>query len=245
MNVTPIGFGAFKIGRNQKIKYPSEYELPVIEEVRLLLNGILDLGINYIDTAPAYGLSEERIGECVSHRRSEFVLSTKVGENFEDGESVIDFSEDAVRSSIHRSFERLRTDVLDMVFIHSDGSDLTILNDTPTVSILQGFKDAGTAKGIGLSAKTVEGARQSLDWADAIMVEYHLNDRSFEPVMQEASDAGKSVMVKKGLSSGWLDPAEAIRFVVSNPCVTSLVIGGLNLDHMQENLIAVQSARDS
>jgi len=77
--VTPIGYGAFKIGRNEGIKYPQGYALPSEAEVGRLLNGVLDLGVNLIDTAPAYGLSEHRIGQAIGHRRREYVLSTKVG----------------------------------------------------------------------------------------------------------------------------------------------------------------------
>ena len=119
--VSRIGFGAFKIGRNQKIKYPNAYDLPTDRDVASLLNGVLDLGINYIDTAPAYGCSEERIGQAIAHRRAEFVLSTKVGELFADGVSSYEYSGAAVRDSIRRSLLRLRTDVLDIVFIHSNG----------------------------------------------------------------------------------------------------------------------------
>ena len=53
--MSPIGFGAFKIGRNEGIKYPQGYDLPDDARVERLLNEVLDLGINYVDTAPAYG----------------------------------------------------------------------------------------------------------------------------------------------------------------------------------------------
>src|ERR1700753_3497434 len=86
--VSSLGFGSFKIGRNVGVKYPSAYDLPSDAEVDRLLNGVLDLGCNLIDTAPAYGLSEERIGRSIGHRRDEFILSTKVGESFEDGRSM-------------------------------------------------------------------------------------------------------------------------------------------------------------
>ncbi len=123
---SPLGFGAFKIGRNQKVKYPQGYDLPDESAVARLLNGVLDLGILLIDTAPAYGFSEERIGAAVAHRRREFLLSTKVGETFENGISTYDFSGPAIRASVERSLRRLRTDVLDLVFLHSPGDDLGI-----------------------------------------------------------------------------------------------------------------------
>src|SRR5260370_40863961 len=122
--ITPIGFGAFKIGRNEKTKYGQAYALPDDRTVAGLLNGILDLGIAYIDTAPAYGLSEQRIGRAIAHRRNEFTLSTKIGETFENGQSHYDFPAAAVRSSVERSLRRLRTDSLDVVLLHSNGDDV-------------------------------------------------------------------------------------------------------------------------
>src|SRR5262245_47651520 len=89
IQLSPIGFGAFKIGRNQGIKYAQEYNLPSEEDVERLIAGILDLGINYIDTAPAYGTSEERLGRVLGKfRRDDLIVSTKVGETFADGRST-------------------------------------------------------------------------------------------------------------------------------------------------------------
>src|SRR5204863_4838245 len=121
LSVSPISFGAFKIGRNEKIKYAQAYPLPSEEEAGRLLNGVLDLGINLIDTAPAYGLSEQRIGRHISSRRREFILSTKVGETFENGKSTYDFSAKAIANSFERSLTRLKTASVDFLFIHSDG----------------------------------------------------------------------------------------------------------------------------
>lgn len=233
--VTPIGFGAFKIGRNTGTKYPHGYALPSDQEVGRLLNTILDLGINFIDTAPAYGLSEERIGRAIGHRRGEYVLSTKVGESYEDQRSTYDFSERAVRASVTRSLERLRADALDLVFIHSHGRDLEILNQTDAVPTLQALRRQGLVRAIGLSGKTPEGAAAAIGWADVLMVEYHVDDRSHAGVIEQAAAAGVGVVVKKGLGSGRLDPAGAIRFVLENPAVASLVIGTLNAEHIREN----------
>lgn len=238
--VTPVGFGAFKIGRNQNAKYPDSYELPDDRTAERLLNAVLDLGITYIDTAPAYGISEERIGRFLSHRRGEFVLSTKVGESFDAGRSSYDFSASAVRESVSRSLDRLRTDVLDLVFIHSRGDDLAILDETDAVPTLKDLQAEGLVRAIGLSGKTVEGARQSLQWADAVMVEYHVRDRSHEPVMAGAAEKGVGVIVKKGLASGHLSAEQAVAFVLRHPAVSSLVVGSLNVDHLRANLAVAE-----
>jgi len=236
LSLSPIGFGAFKIGRNLGIKYPSEYDLPDDASVDRLLNGVLDLGINLIDTAPAYGLSEERIGKSIAHRRNEYTISTKVGETFENGQSVYDYSAAAVRQSVHCSLQRLRTDVLDIVFIHSNGDDETILTQTDVVPTLESLRNEGHIRWLGMSGKTVDGARRAMSWADVLMVEYHLNDRSHEPVMAEAHAKSIGIVVKKGLASGNLPATAAIPFVLNNSTVTSLIVGGLNLDHLKENL---------
>ena len=236
LHVSPIGFGAFKIGRNVGAKYPDPYELPDEPAVERLLNGVLDLGINLIDTAPAYGLSEERIGRAIAHRRGDFILSTKAGETFEDGRSTYDFSGSAIRASVQRSLRRLKTDVIDMLFIHSDGNDLAILNETDAIDAICALREAGQVRAIGFSGKTVAGARAALAWTDVLMVEYHLEDSSHEGVIAEAAGADVGIIVKKPLASGHLDPRAAIPFILSNEAVGSLVIGGLSLDHLRDNI---------
>jgi len=241
--VPPLGFGAFKIGRNQGIKYPQGYDLPDDAAVERLLNGVHDLGCTLIDTAPAYGLSEERIGRAIGHRRGEFVLSTKVGETFAEGKSTFDFTRAGVEASLQRSLDRLRTDVLDIVFVHSNGDDERILRETDVVAVLTEWKQSGRIRAIGLSGKTVSGARTAMAWADVLMVEYHLEDRSHADVITEASQRGIGVFVKKGLASGKLPPEDALRFVLSHPGVTSVIVGGLNLDHFAANWRTASSVR--
>lgn len=234
--VSPLGFGAFKIGRNEKIKYPQPFDLPDDATVERLLNGVLDAGINLIDTAPAYGLSEERIGKVLSPRRNEFVLSTKVGERFVHGESWFDFSSPGVRASVAESLRKLRTEVLDIVFVHSNGDDLAIQQRTDVVPTLQTLKHAGYVRAIGFSGKTPAGAAAALDWADVLMVEYHLTDVTHSEVIELAAKRNAGVVVKKGLDSGRLPATEAIQFVLLNPHVSSLIVGGLSLEHLRENI---------
>ena len=241
LSVSPLGFGAFKIGRNQNVKYPQGYSLPDDRQVAELLNGVLDAGINLIDTAPAYGTSEERVGKALAHRRKEFILSSKVGETFgldPSGEAVshYDFSPEAIRHSVEGSLSRLKTDVLDILLLHSDGRDLFILQQTDAVESLLRLKEQGLVRYLGLSGKTAAGHAAALEWADVVMVEYNSHQRGEEVVISEAAEIGVGVLVKKGLASGHLDPHSAIPFVLSNPHVSSMVIGGLRLDHLLENI---------
>lgn len=234
--VSAIGFGAFKVGRNEQIKYPSGYALPDDRQTERLLHGVLDLGVNYIDTAPAYGVSEERIGRFLAGRRGEFVLSTKVGESFDAGRSTYDFSAPAVLASIDRSRSRLQFDVLDIVLVHAPGHDLEVLEHTDVVAALHRARTAGAVRKIGFSGKTAAAARSALEWADVLMLEYHLEDSTQADVIADAARRGVGVIVKKGLGSGRLDPGRAIRHVLGHPGVSSLVVGTLSLEHLKDDL---------
>ncbi len=239
--VSPIGFGAFKIGRNEKIKYAAGYALPGEDEVRDLLAGLGGLGIRYFDTAPAYGLSEARLGACLAD--AEAVVSTKVGETFEDGVSRYDFSAEAVRTSVARSAARLGRRPLDLVFVHAHGDDAAILAETPVVATLEALRAEGLIRYLGFSGKTVAAAERALDWADALMVEYHLRDRSHEEVLQAARSRGVGVVIKKALASGVLDSEAALRFVLEHPAVDSVVVGSLNREHMAANVAIAEAVR--
>jgi aryl-alcohol dehydrogenase-like predicted oxidoreductase len=164
------------------------------------------------------------------------VLSTKTGEIFTKDGSHYDYSHAATIRSVHQSLQRIKTDYLDIVYIHSNGRDAYIQSQTEVIEALQELKSLGLVRCIGFSGKTVEGARLALSWADVVMVEYHLDDYSHAQMMTEAAKKGIGIVVKKGLASGNLPAEEAIRFVLGNPDVHSLVIGGLNINHIKQNL---------
>ena len=244
MTITPLGFGAFKIGRNEKIKYAHAYALPTDAETERLLNAVLDLGINLIDTAPAYGTSEERIGKLIAHRNRDFLISTKVGEVFEAGQSTYDFSRPSVTASVHRSLKRLKRDVLDFVFVHANDDDF-VLTQTDVAETLTTLRTQGLIRFIGHSGKTPAGARMAMKWADALMIEYHPHDTSHEPILSEAAGNGTAIFINKPLASGAIPPTEAIPFLLRSPHVGTLVVGGLNPDHLRQHLTIASQATSS
>ena len=242
MSVSVLGYGAFKIGRNRQHRFAADYNLPTAAEAMRLLNTVLDAGITLIDSAPAYGLSEERIGRAIGHRREEFVLTTKVGESFTVAGASFDFTAAAVRASIEQSLARLRTDHLDVVFVHSDGNDLSVLQQTDVVPTLQDVQRRGLVRAIGFSGKTAEGGRAALEWADALMVTYHQRDVRHLPVIRAATAAGVGVIVKKGLDSGRLPAPTAIPFVLGQTGVSSLLFGTRSQDHVLQNVAIAEAA---
>ncbi|MEM8659408.1 MAG: aldo/keto reductase, partial [Pseudomonadota bacterium] len=122
--ISAIGLGTVKLGRNTGVKYPEPFDLPDDRSAAYLIARASELGINLIDTAPAFGSSVERLGKLLSGHREQWVLATKVGEEYTDGKSRFDYSAKHTRHSVERSLRRLRTDVIDIVSVHSCGDDL-------------------------------------------------------------------------------------------------------------------------
>ncbi len=234
ISVSAIGYGAVKIGRNQQTKY-GNFKIPDDKDVKNLLHGLLDLGINLIDTAPAYGLSESRIGNTLKGHRRRLVLSTKVGETFINGNSHHDFSSTAIEQSVVTSLKLLKTDHLDIVSIHSNGQDQHILEQTDAVKTLEKIRKKGWARAIGFSGYRLESELSCLDWADIMMIEYHPENTIREKLIDRAAAAGVGVLVKKGLDSGRIAPDVGIAHALAKQEVSSIIIGSLNFRHLTEN----------
>ncbi len=231
-----IALGAFKIGRNTKTKYAQPYELPSDAEVSALLEAGRDCGANLVDTAPSYGSSEARLGALLPAANGMFV-STKVGERFENNASTYDFSPRAVRASVLESITRLRRAKLDLVCVHSDGSDRRILEREGAIDALLALQSEGRIARIGFSGKTVEGNRMALRSGsiDALMLEFHPLDDSHRSVIHEAHERGVAVLVKKPLASGRIAPKDAIPFCLAEAGVTTLIIGTLRCENFAAN----------
>ncbi|ALO45017.1 aldo/keto reductase [Pseudohongiella spirulinae] len=237
--VSCLGLGTVKIGRNQSVKYPSHFMLPDDSQVRELLACAKGSGINLLDTAPAYGSSETRLGELMENRH-DWIICTKTGEEFDKGLSYFDFSARHTRFSVERSLQRLRTDYLDIVLIHSDGNDLTIIEQTDCFETLARLKSEGKIRAYGLSGKTLAGGLRALEVADVVMVTYNPQEKSERAVITQAHASNKGVLIKKALASGHmpesLDRPDPIHFSLSEPGVSSVVIGTINTTHLEDNV---------
>ena len=241
--VSGLGLGTVKFGRNEKVKYPG-FEIPDDKAVISLLSRAHEAGINLLDTAPAYGTAQKRIGKLVGADR-DWVICSKVGEQFMQGQSVYDYSEPATISSIESSLRELKRDTLDIVLIHSDGSDMDILQNTAIVETLLRMKEQGKIRAAGISSKTVAGGVLAVESLDVIMCMYNLAETDELPVIQAAGKQGKGVLIKKGLMSGRLDRAgvadplhASCRHIFLQRAVNSLIIGTVNPFHLQQNIDA-------
>lgn len=238
MSVSLLALGTVKLGRNQGVGYPQPFELPDDAAARRLLDGAAELGINLLDTAPAYGVSEERLGRLLRGRREDWLLATKVGEEFTDGRSLFDFSAAHTRASVERSLRRLATDRLDLVLIHSDGNDLAIL-EGDTLDTLLRLKQAGQIRAVGLSHKSPAGGRRGLELGcDVLMATLNLAAQDERPLIAEAAARGCGILIKKALASGHAGP-DSLRFAAAQPGVSSVVVGTIDPDHLRANVAAL------
>lgn len=253
LNISALGLGTVKLGRNQGVKYPESFSIPDDTQAANLIALAKDLGINLIDTAPAYGNSEERLGKLLNGQRHDWIICSKVGEEFENGQSHFDFSPKHTRLSVERSLQRLKTDYIDIVLIHSDGNDLDIINNHGTLETLSELKAKGLIKAFGMSVKTVAGGLAAAAISDCVMLTYHLNYQDEGEVVEYCREYQKGVLLKKVLASGHLcqqgsreDALQAnMNFIFANKGVSSAIIGTINPEHLRANIAAAQNALKS
>ena len=183
LRVSPLGFGAMQVGD------------PRIDdaEAARMLHGALDLGITLIDTARSYGLSEERIGRHLSARRDEFVLSTKVGYGI-DG--VPDWTYDCVMAGVDEARDRLRTDVIDVVHLHS--CPIEVLEHGEVIRALERSCELGKLRVVAYS-----GDDTALAYAvrcgrfQSVQASVSVCDQQAAGVLADAADRGLGVIAKR------------------------------------------------
>lgn len=246
--VSPLGLGTVKLGRDQGVKYPDAFTIPDDTQAGDLISLASELGINLIDTAPAYGNSEQRLGKLLQGQRNKWVICSKVGEEFVNGESHFDFSAKHTRDSIERSLKRLNTDMIDIVLVHSDGNDLDIINHCDVMGELEKLKQQGLIRAFGMSTKTVAGGLLAAEKSDGVMATYNLAHKEDEPVIDYCAQHNKGLFIKKAFASGHLcqageDPVQqSMDFIFSHSGVTSAIVGTINPKHLTANIKAANSA---
>lgn len=237
--VSVIGLGTVKLGRHQQVKYPQPFTIPDDKAVITLLSMARTAGINLIDTAPAYGSSEERLGQLLPGQRHDWHIVSKVGEEFIDGKSQFNFTPEAIKASVERSLLRLNTDYIDTVLVHSDGNDSLLIRQG-VLEVLYDLKQKGWVCLTGMSTKTVEGGLLALSHSDVIMLPYHLEDTSHTPVIAKAEYLRKGIFIKKLLASGHDCQPDRMQQVyqqgLSHPAVSSMIIGTINPLHLQQHI---------
>src|SRR5437763_10606191 len=189
MRVSILGFGGAEIG----------YEQATLETVARLLGDALDAGLNVIDTAECYLQSEELIGQAVAARRAEFYLFTKCGHP--EGPSAEDWRPDSLLRSIQRSLQRLKTDRLDLVQLHSCSEDELRKGDV--IAALRQARDKGYTRYIGYSGDG-RAARYAIECGafDALQTSVSILDQeALDLVLPLARERQMGVIAKRPIGN--------------------------------------------
>jgi aryl-alcohol dehydrogenase-like predicted oxidoreductase len=254
LTVSALGFGAMHIHDERTTE----------AEAAALLNGVLDAGITLIDTARGYGLSEARIGRHLRARRSEFVLSTKVGYSVE---GMPDWTYECIVHGVERALRLMQTDWLDIVHLHS--CPLPVLQQGDVIRALLDCRAAGKLRVAAYSGDNAEidfaiasGAFGSLQTSISLCDQAHLSTRA-----ARADHAGIGVIAKRPLAGAvwrhaqrptdfaegqywdrfqamglthaedWADVA--LRFVAFHTGAASAIVGTAKPQNLRRNLDAL------
>jgi aryl-alcohol dehydrogenase-like predicted oxidoreductase len=255
LKVSALGFGAAEIG---------DYEVSEKESERIL-NTVLDLGINLIDTARGYYASEERIGKYISHRRSDFIISTKVGYDI-DGYS--NWSYEIILAGIDNALKLMKTDFIDIVHLHSCSID--VLQKGEVIEALHKAIESGKIKIAAYS-----GENEELKFAvdsntfGSIQTSVNICDQiDLDGSIKLAKEKGMGVMAKRPIANApwrfygipvghyceeywrrwktmnlpeqenWLDTF--LCFTVFANGVDTAIVGTTNVEHLKSNIKIVE-----
>jgi aryl-alcohol dehydrogenase-like predicted oxidoreductase len=200
-DVTILGYGAMEL-RGQP-RGPAIAD----EEAGLLLNAVLDSGINLIDTSVDYGRSEELIGRYLGHRRDEYFLASKCGCPLQLPADTPppyphDYSPANVRADVEQSLRRLGTDRLDLLQVHMSPSRAQLEADD-TVATLQGLQEAGKVRFIGMSGILPNLPDHiAMNVFDVFQIPYSAIQREHEDLIAAAAAAGAGTLIRGGVARG-------------------------------------------
>jgi aryl-alcohol dehydrogenase-like predicted oxidoreductase len=195
LEVTRLVYGAMEL-RGGRTMWGKPVEPPVANRV---LNAVLDAGINLIDTSPDYGDAEDYIGRAISHRRGEFLLSSKCGcpESSEGkGGEIHVFTRANVRACAERSLRRMNTDHLDLLLVHMNPSRQE-LEAEDTVAELVALRDEGKTRFIGMSGTLPHLPDHiAMGVFDVFQIPYSAVSPEHEALISTAARAGTGTLIR-------------------------------------------------
>src|SRR6266851_9766112 len=202
LQVTRLGYGAMELRGAPRGRDVTDAQAETI------LHAALDAGINYIDTSIDYGVSEERIGRYISHRRSEYYLASKCGclvgaSPAPRGQrSPHVFTRDNILAGVEQSLARMRTDHLDVLQFHISPSRRTLEEHGALETVLE-LKRTGTVRFIGMSGTVPNLADHIAMGVFAVFqIPYSAVEREHEALITAAAKAGAGIVIRGGAAKG-------------------------------------------
>ena len=222
LKVSRLGFGGIPI---QKID---------AEGTRTLVRLMAENGINYIDTARGYTVSEEYLGYALEGLRDKFILATKSMSRDRDG----------MAKDIDISLKNLRTDYIDLYQVHNPTPAQLDQVTAPggALEALREAKAAGKIGHLGVTAHSLEVFEKALamDWVETIMFPYNIVETQGEALIKACGEKNIGFITMKPLAGGAIEDATlALRFIAANPDATVIIPGMAELKEIEQNLAAI------
>ena len=224
LQISRLGFGGIPIQKT------------TAEQTKALLHYLMEQGINYIDTARGYTVSEAYIGYALEGVRDKFVLATKSFAR----------TADAMRQDIEISLKNLKTDYIDLYQVHNpSAADLeTVIAPGGALEALQEAKAAGKIGHIGITLHSAELFAKAVeyDWVETIMFPYNIVETQGEELIARCAQRNIGFIAMKPLAGGAIENAEtAIRFITANPAVSVVIPGMATTTEAQQNIAAAEN----
>jgi aryl-alcohol dehydrogenase-like predicted oxidoreductase len=196
LSVTALGFGAMDLGGEPVARAISD------DEAGAVLNAVLDSGINFIDTAGCYGLSEARIGRAIAHRRDEFILATKCGCVGSSTGAPHVHTAANFRTGVEKSLQLMKTDYIDIVQIHRSLARSEWEAEGALEELVR-MKQEGKLRFIGISG-SLPNLVEQIDAGvfDTFQIPYSALQREHEDLIAKASASGAGVIIRGGIARG-------------------------------------------
>lgn len=225
LKVSRMGFGGIPIQRTDAAS------------TKELIRWLCDHGVNYIDTARGYTVSEEYLGEALEGIRDKFVIATK----------SMSRTKEAMAADIDISLKNLRTDYIDLYQIHNaTPADVeTIVAPGGALEALQEAMAAGKIGHIGITAHSLDTFKLALnmDWVETIMFPYNIVETQGEELIAECARRNIGFIDMKPLAGGAIEDATlALRYLCANENVTVVIPGMAEIREAEQNLAAVENA---
>ena len=219
LKVSALGFGGIPIQRIDE------------EGSRELMHQLLDAGINYIDSARGYTVSEEYIGYGLQGIRDQFVLATK---------SMARDKESMARD-VEISLKNFRTDYIDLYQIHNPNEAQleTVCAPGGALEALLEAKAAGKIGHIGITLHSADVFRKALelDWVETVMFPYNIVETQAEELIKACAEKNIGFICMKPLAGGAIEDAQlAMRFIAHNPDVTVTIPGMAEKKELDQNV---------
>ena len=197
--VSALGLGCMNLSHAYDVP-------PTFESARNLLLRALDLGVTHFDTAALYGFgaNEELVGAVLSPHRARFTFASKCGLHGDDGKRVIDGRPASIKANCERSLKRLRTDVIDLYYLHRWDKQVPV---EESMGAMADLVREGKVRAIGLSEVSAQTLRRAyaVHPVAAVQSEYSLWSRNVEiAVLGACRELGASFVAFSPLARAWL-----------------------------------------